>query len=201
MNLFKEWEIRYYTRILLNSLGLFPNEILSRKTSTKTQVYSKTLTQEDIVGFWSKSRNQTAIYNIKKFESKYKLKPSQKGYGLNILGKSHKPLFLSGQLLADYISRQISLTRKLKDESFKSSLTPGLKHIIRTIGQDTNLSGLKITCSGKWRKTRSGRKETITCSHGRLLTQSMSSVGTFGFSMINTKFGACGVKVWISYTR
>jgi small subunit ribosomal protein S3 len=61
------------------------------------------------------------------------------------------------------------------------------------------VTGVKIVCSGKWKKTKSGRSQKITVTTGRLQTQSLTALTSFGFATSITKYGSCGIKVWVNY--
>jgi len=61
-----------------------------------------------------------------------------------------------------------------------------------------SLLGIKVTISGKWKKTRSGRKQKLCIKYGKINSATLSNVVLFDYITEKTKFGAVSVKVWIS---
>ena len=109
---------------------------------------------------------------------------------------------VSGQLLGDYIANQISASPSLKDQSFKRGLERAIKRISNEFVKARVLRmvvGIKIVCSGKWKKTKSGRSQKVVVTTGRLHTQTVTALTSFGFATSVTKFGSCGIKVWVNY--
>jgi ribosomal protein S3 len=109
---------------------------------------------------------------------------------------------LSAQAMSEFIAKQLTTPHRLKHWSFRFGLQCGIAMIALGLLKKRGnffVSGLKVICSGKWKKTRSGRKQKVVFSIGRLRTQSMNSVSSYGFTVLATKFGAFSVKVWISY--
>jgi len=110
--------------------------------------------------------------------------------------------FMVAQSLSDYIAEQFELSLKKKDFFFKMGLLQGLVRFTKRLINKSNyifVSGILIKCSGKWTKTRTGRKQKLSFSVGHIMPKGASSVVSYGFSNIATKHGACGIKVWISY--
>ena len=60
------------------------------------------------------------------------------------------------------------------------------------------LLGVKVICSGRWKKTGSGRKQKLCVKYGRVRNPNLSSVILFDYITQKTKFGACGIKVWVA---
>jgi ribosomal protein S3 len=52
-------------------------------------------------------------------------------------------------------------------------------------------------CSGKWKKTRSGRKQKFVVQLGRIPNSGVSNLVFFDQMTQKTKFGCFSVKVWI----
>lgn len=108
----------------------------------------------------------------------------------------------SATVVADFIAMQIKLPNKLKCSSFRRGLQVGISSLCRllfTKNESAVLVGIRISCFGKWSKTRAGRKQTITLSVGRLNSTSISSPLTYSKSTISTKYGSCSVKVWLNF--
>jgi ribosomal protein S3 len=62
-----------------------------------------------------------------------------------------------------------------------------------------NIIGLKIICSGKWKKTRSGRKQKLCVKFGQIVSSKVSNTLLYDFNSQTTRFGVIGIKVWIAY--
>lgn len=203
--LFSDLELRHFNKKLIRRLGFYENDSIVKKSQGKTKFYTKLLTTEDIVGGKEKINTKRSfspffdnyLFEYKKFKnSSLKIARSSSQKNMNILP------FLSAQTLSDYIVEQLKLSHRSKHWSFKISLQSGIADIISKLLRKKNthfISGVRILCSGKWRKTKSGRKQRIVFSIGRLRSPSMDCVSSYGFSTQATKFGACGIKVWISY--
>jgi hypothetical protein len=58
-----------------------------------------------------------------------------------------------------------------------------------------NLLGIKIICSGKWKKTRTGRKQKIFLKYGRIQTSNIANKIMFHGVSQKTKYGICSVKI------
>lgn len=108
---------------------------------------------------------------------------------------------VSSQVIADIVTHQISLSPKLKDKFFMYNLRKGIIWLVKLFFNQHRpfITGIKIICSGRWRKTKSSRKQRTTYSFGKIRRQTFSKHVDYGFSSTTTKYGVCGVKVWISY--
>ena len=108
---------------------------------------------------------------------------------------------VSSQVVADMITWQIGLSPKLKDKPFRFNPRKGILWLVKFFFNQNMpfITGIKIVCSGRWRKTKSSRKQRTVYSFGKIRRQTFSTYVDYGFSSITTKYGVCGVKVWISY--
>jgi len=109
---------------------------------------------------------------------------------------------ISSQVIANMISYQTGLTTRLKNKGFNTSIKKGILEIIKVIFNKRTMpyiSGIKIICSGRWQRTKSSRKQRMSYSFGKIKRQTISKVIDYGFSYVTTKFGVCGIKVWVSY--
>lgn len=112
--------------------------------------------------------------------------------------------FVSAGLIADFIGLQLAMPQKLKTWGFKRSLKIGLSHLIQHSLKGSELSlisGIKILCSGRWSKTKSGRSQQFAFCLGKVGTQTFSSFSDFGSATATTKYGVCCVKVWITHRK
>jgi hypothetical protein len=120
----------------------------------------------------------------------------------NIVTRSLIPS-LNAQILSAYIKRQMSFSQKFKDSDFRSGLKVGITQLaiflFRRFSNITPIQGLRIVCSGRWSKTRSGRKQRLVYTRGSLKRLAVSALLDYGMSTVTTKFGACSIKVWILY--
>jgi ribosomal protein S3 len=99
---------------------------------------------------------------------------------------------------------QMSKPYRSRHWSFRFGLLFGIANMASRLFKEAKkngflLSGFKVVCGGKWNKTRSGRKQMLLFSIGKLRTPSMNYMSTYGATSLATKFGTFGIKVWISY--
>ncbi|MEM7495737.1 MAG: hypothetical protein AAF471_06345 [Myxococcota bacterium] len=60
------------------------------------------------------------------------------------------------------------------------------------------IKGLRISCSGRASK-KAGKAKTLAVKYGSTSLNMFSSETDFASKTANTRFGAIGVKVWVSY--
>ena len=77
----------------------------------------------------------------------------------------------------------------------------GLKINSKISKSKNPICGVKVICAGRWKKTKSGRKQKFTLYKGKLAMQSYSSFLDFGFYHGNTKFGSFSFKVLVAYNQ
>jgi hypothetical protein len=210
-------ELKHYHTFLLNSLGFFTNNILVRKSCQKLQLYGNILTDASFAPLSTVSMSK----RLKTFRCQQTLAPhliNKTSFSLldhscstilNVNGEQRKNKkltlsFLLAQAVCEYIAVQILRPVSLKDSHFKTNLLRGITKLldkILTTSTITSILGVKIACAGKWKKTKSGRKQKISFTLGRLKTQSVKSITSYGYSTVSTKYGSCGIKVWIAYNK
>ena len=133
------------------------------------------------------------------YSTNFDAKTLQRNKGLNSLPA------LSAQVLAKYITNQIVINDSLKSQSFKSDLSNGIAKTSISIlkmfqlNDSTLLSGLKVECYGKWKQTNTGRKQSVKFIVGKVHTQQLSQLLSYGTSSISTRFGICTVRVWLCF--
>merc|ERR1712159_79592 len=81
----------------------------------------------------------------------------------------HQFMLLSPSFFADFTTDQLQKPLKLKNKSFRVGLHIGIFKLINKILENfqNNIAGLKIICSGKLKKTKSGRKQKLVIKIGR----------------------------------
>jgi hypothetical protein len=106
---------------------------------------------------------------------------------------------ISAQVLSDYIRRQMSLPQKSKDLDFRINLKTGVSmlavFLFKRFPLGSSIRGLRIVCSGRWSKTRSGRKQRLVYNRGSLKRLTFSALLDYGMATVTTKFGVCSIKV------
>lgn len=111
------------------------------------------------------------------------------------------------QLLTDYITFQLSKSYKKKDFFFKRNLVFGiLKTMSGVLNYSNNyttgmISGIKVECSGRWKQTSNGRSQKVRLLLGNVSTQTNNKFISYDYSTTHTKYGSCGIKVWICYNK
>ena len=64
--------------------------------------------------------------------------------------------------------------------------------------QGAKIKGLRISCSGRASK-KAGKAKTLAVKYGSTSLNMFYSETDFASKTANTRFGAIGVKVWVSY--
>jgi ribosomal protein S3 len=211
--LFSDLEIRFFNKKLISYLGFYVNNVIIRKSTKGLKLYTKLISSKNILAA-RKQRKKNLQYKIlSPFNSYFTLDYYKSLGGFLSSARAKKKVFktskknnilplFSAQTLSDYIAEQLIITPRLKHWSFKLNVQSGIAQIASKLFKGDNIaliSGLKVTCKGKWRKTKSGRKQKIAFSIGSLQSQTMVCLSSYGFTTSATKFGAFGIKVWICY--
>lgn len=214
--LFQDLEVKHYTKNFLDSINVVFNDFIYKRTNKNLLVYSKNTV--DSVFNNSNLSTFRRSKRLKKKISNSKLLTSlnhQGNYVLNVQPKNKFLRNLSNQLFYFHFSRvsaavfasffvnQIGLSLKMRNKIFKQfGLYKGILFTLRQYFKGKNkllIRGIKVSLSGKWSKTKSGRKQKLIVSLGRLNAQEMNSFTDYDFKTVATKFGACSIKVFISY--
>jgi hypothetical protein len=128
---------------------------------------------------------------------------------LNLLAKIEYSAFnlnrsSSAQIMALYVGGQLEKPVKQRDFNFKTNFKNGVRKIVQTFLKAKtadSICGVKVTCSGRWKKTKSGRKQIFIFSRGKLLTQSLSFFVDTSSYRGQTKYGAFSLKFSITYNN
>ena len=117
---------------------------------------------------------------------------------------------LSARFFTQFIAKQLHKNSALKENksfnmspSFSKGLYIGILQLIYSVIEPFKLSvnGIKIICSGKWKKSRSGRKQKLVIKIGNIRNASLNNILLYDYQATKTKFGSCGIKVWISHKK
>ena len=221
---FFDLELRFFVKLVFEQLGFFEDNLRVKKNAKISRCFAKVLSFDDVIGKWflylrnitetSKlakelrdkkqkkySRDLTSFFGYHVFEYRSLFENEQNNTWDNTKKTTFLPVF-SGQLFCNYIAKQISLSLGFKNRSFRGGFENALKKVARKCIKTHNfqlVSGIKIICSGKWKKTKNGRTQKSVIKIGRLQGQSIVCLTSYGISTSVTKFGCCGIKVWISY--
>ena len=180
---------RYYSYMLRSSeyTSIFDSLKVISKDLNKKQINTK-----DITNITNNSIIEVYNTNIEK-------KTIQR------LKESNSLLVLDAQVLANYITTQIVASDNLRSNFFRFDITNGIAKTTTTVLKKFQLmdsalfSGLKVECSGKWKQTSAGRKQSLKFTVGKVHTQKINQILSYGTSTINTRFGSCCVKVWLCF--
>lgn len=127
-------------------------------------------------------------------------------------------IFIWPNLIIDYVINQLNKPKKQKNKFFNISLQLGLlKYLIVLLTTESliwselhqkykrkritnnNIIGLKLQLNGKWKKTKAGRKQTLSLSFGQTRKISVENIIVFDSTNFKTKYASCGLKIWIAY--
>lgn len=194
------------TKIVLFNLNFYTNNDVIIKNSKKYNIFSRLFNNNQIYKNLKDLTTTTRFFYMKKQK---KAIPKLNFNNRNILCEftekimlSKLPFFLfSPKIISYYVIKQLNEPNKLKDKNFSKNLQLGLLKITNFflyLFKD-NINGLKILCSGKWRKTRTGRKQKLCLKFGKIQNTSVSNTIFFSWVSQNTKHGSFGIKIWISH--
>lgn len=129
-----------------------------------------------------------------------------------------KNILIWPNLISQYIEHQLDKPAKNKIRFFNISLQIAIlkflsvllttefivwselqQKMIRTRITNKNIIGLKLQLNGRWKKTKSGRSQTININFGKIKKTEISNKILFDAISFKTKYAACGLKIWISY--
>jgi hypothetical protein len=208
-------QIEYSLDILLSNFHLFANNKTIIKNSKNYQIYTRLLQKKDIIRNHLEFQNSDRLELVKNekkkiknlFLNKYSIAYTFSDYFFNKQPRdiskitNKQLLILAPKIITTYITNQLSKKGTLKRSTFRANLNFGIMafsyQLLKRI--QNSIIGLKIICSGKWKKTKSGRKQKLTVKFGRVVNPSMSNTILYDYSAQKTKFGVCGVKVWIAH--
>ena len=210
-------QIEHTTSIIFSNFHVFPNRVTTIKNSKNYQVHSKLFQKKDIIkntlDFQSSDRTQLLRSNKTLFKSlildKRSVKYNLSDFFFNLRKESFNKItrkrfiMLAPKIITAYVINQLNKNGILKRSSFKNNLNVGIlafSYQLLTRLQN-NILGIKIVCSGKWKKTRSGRKQKLTIKFGRIVSPSISNMILYNFSAQKTKFGTTGIKVWVAIKK
>lgn len=223
LTFWKDTEIRKTLKSIVKFFGYSLNNFYIKKSNKKFHIFNKLISSSELLSFIKNIRlkkpsaykslmlqkiknnnickitpfsNET-ILDIRRHSSLIKISSFDKS-SLTILP------FISSQALSDYLGLQLISPPKIKDDCFKRNFWQGLTLFLysffnkKTVFQ---INGFKLICSGRWKKSKTGRKQKFFCSIGKLRSQTYSTFIDYGFTNVNTKYGVCCIKVWISYKQ
>ena len=139
--------------------------------------------------------DSTRLCNKKRKISNFSKKVKHSKFSLNRVNPA--------ELLGVYIGWQLESSSKYGN-NFRTNFKKGVKKTIQSFfknGTSDAISGVKIVCSGRWKKTKSGRKQVFVFSRGKLLAQSFSSFVDEASYTGKTKYGIFNLKISAAYNN
>ena len=110
-------------------------------------------------------------------------------------------LIIHPKLLAEFLKMQMTSPNiiNLKKNNFDKNIQVNLLNFIRIILTKFkyDILGLKITCNGRWKKTKSGRKQKIYLKFGQLKNSNLTNKVFFHSIYQQTKYGFFSIKIWV----
>lgn len=214
--LYQDLETKHYTDILFNSVGVVFNKISSKKSNKPLFLYTRNVTSEILdsnkLNVFRRSKklkekiinskllsslNNNSILNLH-LASKKQSSFLRYNFGLSNFAQ------ISARVFSCYFASQVGLSARMRDKLFKFGLQKGILLTLRRYFKGQNklsISGIRVSLAGKWSKTRSGRKQKLVVTLGKLNIQTINSFVDYDFQTVATKFGACSLKVLISYNN
>ena len=204
--LFQDLEIKKYIRLISNFLGLKAAKTLVKPQNGSMNINIKQVSlsqayKKDKLFRLTKSLSfiKNHIVNVQKRTNALNYKRD-----LNLWESKALFFFVPARWFSDFIALQIKLSPKHRNNSFKFGVPSGIQSLLRYYyNKNTRnfVSGIKVICKGKWTKSNSGRTQKFIWNLGSLNNQTFSFFIDSHISTFTTKFGACSVKILISYNK
>jgi len=77
------------------------------------------------------------------------------------------------------------------------SIVPAIRQILQLVSKNSQVSGLRIVCAGRFRGIDRARQ--ISYSYGQLKRQNFSQPVDYASRSVLTKTGLIGIKVWLTF--
>jgi ribosomal protein S3 len=74
-----------------------------------------------------------------------------------------------------------------------------IRYYFAKFKKQNRINGISIICSGRWLKTRTGRKQKLKVTIGKIRKQTYRYNVDYDLTSLTSKHGTFSVKVWISY--
>ena len=215
-------QIKYATAAILSKINLFTNRLLVVRNSKTTVVYSKLIQQQQAfksTRFYQKQMSKRTEIALSALTSLKNLSLTGNiiNYQLSSLIAQNNAIknkrldrsatflksnftLLTAKLITYFISALLQKDAKTKYGIDASNLSVSIPLLLTKLLSPfkNQLLGVKVICSGRWKKTGSGRKQKICVKYGRVRNPYLSSVILFDYFTQKTKFGVCGIKVWVA---
>ena len=215
-------QIKYATTAILSKINKYSNRLFTVRNSKTAVVYSKLIQQQQAyknTRFYQKQmlkrteaafsalgslRNLSLTGNFINYQLSSLITQNSviKKKGLDRSSHFLKSSFtlLTAKLITSFISALLQKDAKTKYGIDTSNLSASIPLLLTKLLSPfkNQLLGVKVICSGRWKKTGSGRKQKLCVKYGRVRNPNLSSVILFDYITQKTKFGACGIKVWVA---
>jgi ribosomal protein S3 len=135
-------------------------------------------------------------YQFTTFLTKIQKKSKKQNWQTNKLTKSNFSL-LSPKLIATFICALLNKNSRFKNDLAAYRVSPSIPMLLTRLLAPfkKEICGVKVICSGRWKKTKSGRKQKLCIKYGKIRKPTMTNIILFDYITQKTKFGACGIKV------
>ena len=199
------------------------SECFLSSTRKGLRLNSKVVQESDVILFDKLSSSNVSTYESVRQAQKRKLqtpcvRPSYKNLSLEVVQvcerswkrnispflsyKSGGDFFHFPVIAAEAISLFIvSQITSPSNKSFQKSINAGiLKTLNYILNTNQGIVGLQVELTGRFKKSKTGRKQSSLYSYGNINTTSMATLLSFGTTSFITRFGACSLKVSICFT-
>lgn len=209
----KNEQITFSVYNFLDNFKYYPNNVTSVFCSKTNQLFSKLWQKQFFLNnlFPLFSKRPISLAERRKTKNNDK-NSSKRGIALSdkynfqfcdlFLKSKFKVMsnnLLHPKIITRFLFSQFEKTFTLRNSffiyNFKAASIFVLTRLIRKFQNE--ILGVKIICSGKWKKSRSGRKQKFATQFGRIPNSSVSRIVFFDQITQKTKFGCFSVKVWI----
>ena len=116
-----------------------------------------------------------------------------------------KPYFLlSPKIIVEFIKSHISEIAKPKNLMLKGSFNKNIQKFVLKfvslllVNLNIKILGFKLIFSGKWKKTKTGRKQKLYLKYGRIQTSNITNKIWYYNDNLTTKHGVISIKLWLA---
>ena len=203
------------------SLRSMNNVLTISKTSKAYKVNCKLINQMnyfELVKLICTSKRITQLFHryqltyFKLFKHMFTLYSSSKHQLIFRSGSINSNKLLKNQylvfyplLITQFVTSQLTNTNiiNLTGTNFNNTLQTNILKLIKLLLVKFNykIIGFKVICVGKWKKTKTGRKQKIYFKFGQIQTANIANKIYYHSTAQKTKFGVCSIKIWILHRK
>jgi hypothetical protein len=206
-------QVMFSLKKSLSGFKAIPNNIQVFTCAKSTDAYSKLWQKQFLLNnlfpahsLHPISSNERRLSVVAEKKHSVLLTPTRSRYNFQLcdlfLDSKYAPLttnLLYFKIIMSFLFSQFDKGFSMKNFIFLSNFKTASLFVLKRVLQKfkSNILGLKFSCSGKWKKTRSGRKQRFTVQFGQIKNSGVANILFYDQKTQQTKFGSCNFKVWV----